>query len=111
MQASIIISAIAMTFIIGIRYLITSGAFAWVTKRRYPQLYQGLGPQIRREIGWSLASAAIYGVPAGIAAWGWQNMGWTQIYSDILAYPLWYLPLSAFFTCSPMTLGFTGPTG
>jgi Delta7-sterol 5-desaturase len=94
MQFSIVISAIAMTLIIGIRYLITSGAFAWATSRRYPLLYAGLGPQIRREIIWSLASAAIYGVPAGIAAWGLQNAGWTKIYLDAHAYSLWYLPLS-----------------
>ena len=30
---------------------------------------------MKREIGWSLASAAIYGVPAGIVAWGWQERG------------------------------------
>jgi Delta7-sterol 5-desaturase len=94
MQLSIVISAIAMSLIIGIRYLITSGAFAWATSRRYPLLYAGLGPQIRREIIWSLASAAIYGVPAGIAAWGLQNAGWTKIYGQVHAYPLWYLPLS-----------------
>jgi Delta7-sterol 5-desaturase len=96
MQLPILISAIAMTLIIGVRYLITSGAFAWATKRRYPLLYAGLGPQIRREIYWSLASAAIYGVPAGIVAWGWQNAGWTQIYVDIGRYSLWYLPVSVF---------------
>src|SRR3546814_13097552 len=38
---------------------------------------------MRREIGWSLASAAIYGVPAGIVAWGWQARGWTRIYTDL----------------------------
>ncbi|MFN5820250.1 MAG: hypothetical protein ACK44Y_07430, partial [Novosphingobium sp.] len=58
-----------------------------------PGLYQGLGPQIRMEISWSLASAAIYGVPAGLVAWGWQQHGWTLVYTDFAAYPLWYLPL------------------
>src|SRR3546814_20653275 len=51
---------------------------------------------MRREIGWSLASAAIYGIPAGIVAWGWQAHGWTGIYTGVNAYPLWYLPLSLF---------------
>ena len=51
---------------------------------------------MRREIGWSLASAAIYGIPAGIVAWGWQAHGWTRIYTDIDAFPLWYLPVSLF---------------
>jgi Delta7-sterol 5-desaturase len=92
----ILLSAIAMTLIVGIRYLIVSGAFAWATRVRHRGLYAQLSPQIRREIGWSLASAAIYGIPAGIVAWGWDNRGWTLIHTDIHAYPLWYLPLSVF---------------
>lgn len=83
-----------MTLIVGVRYLIASGAFALATKVRHPNLYAGLDPQIRREIGWSLVSAGIYGVPAGIVAWGWQNHGWTQIYTSATDYPLWYLPVS-----------------
>ncbi|MDN3646817.1 sterol desaturase family protein [Pontixanthobacter aestiaquae] len=94
MLTAIIISALAMTAIVAVRYLITSGAFAWATKRVRPGLYDPLDGQIRKEIGWSLLSAAIYGVPAGIIAWGWQNRGWTQIYTDFADYPLWYLPLS-----------------
>jgi sterol desaturase/sphingolipid hydroxylase (fatty acid hydroxylase superfamily) len=83
-----------MTLIIGMRYLLSSGAFAWATRIIRPGLYAGLEPQIRREIGWSLASAAIYGVPAGIVAWGWDMRGWTQIYTHGAEYPLWYLPVS-----------------
>lgn len=90
------ISALAMTAIVAIRYLISSGLFAWASRRVRPGIYQGLDAQIRREIGWSLASAAIYGVPAGIVAWGWQNRGWTLIYSEPDAYPLWYVPVSLF---------------
>ncbi|KPL69147.1 sterol desaturase [Erythrobacter sp. SG61-1L] len=91
-----ILSALAMTLIVGLRYLITSGAFAWATHKVRPGLYKGLTPQIRMEIFWSLASAAIYGVPAGIVAWGWQERGWTKIYTAWNDYPLWYLPLSLF---------------
>jgi sterol desaturase/sphingolipid hydroxylase (fatty acid hydroxylase superfamily) len=83
-----------MTLIIGARYLLASGAFALATRLRHPGLYTGLTPQIRREISWSLASATIYGVPAGIVAWGWANRGWTRIYTDPNAFPLWYLPVS-----------------
>ncbi len=90
------LSAAAMTAIVGLRYLITSGAFAWATQRVRPGLYAGLGSQIRREIGWSLGSAAIYGIPAGIVAWGWQHRGWTQIYTETGSQPLWYLPVSLF---------------
>lgn len=91
---AIMLSALAMTLIVGVRYLITSGAFAWATRVKHRGLYAGLDRQMRREIGWSLASAAIYGVPAGVVAWGWREHGWTQIYSDVNAYPLWYMPVS-----------------
>lgn len=94
MAAALILSAIAMSVIVGVRYLISSGGFALATLARQPGLYNGLGPQIRREIGWSLASALIYGIPAGIVAWGWRSEGWTRIYTDVDALPLWYLPLS-----------------
>ncbi|MFM8498475.1 MAG: sterol desaturase family protein [Chakrabartia sp.] len=91
---SLLGSALAMTLIVGVRYLVTSGAFAWATRLRHPGLYAGQGRQIRREVFWSLASAAVYGMPAGIVAWGWQVHGWTRVYTDIGAYPLWYVPVS-----------------
>ena len=94
MTRAVLLSALAMTAIVAIRYLATSGLFAWLTHRVRPGLYIGRDAQIRREIGWSLASAAIYGVPAGIVAWGWQARGWTRVYTDPAAWPLWYLPLS-----------------
>ncbi|MDX3911068.1 MAG: sterol desaturase family protein [Sphingobium sp.] len=91
---SILLSAIAMSAIVAVRYLLASGGFALATRARHRGLYVGLDPQIRREIGWSLLSALIYGVPAGIMAWGWQAHGWTQIYSELHALPLWYAPIS-----------------
>ncbi|MCJ2183642.1 sterol desaturase family protein [Novosphingobium sp. 1949] len=87
-------SALAMTAIVGVRYLITSGLFALVTHRVRPGLYAGMNRQIRAEIGWSLLSAAIYGLPSGIVAWGWQAHGWTRIYTQASAHPLWWMPLS-----------------
>jgi Delta7-sterol 5-desaturase len=85
-----------MTVIVGVRYLLTSGAFAIATRIKHPTLYKGMRAQIGREIFWSLASAAIYGIPAGIVAWGWNNLGWTRVYGDAADYPLWYLPISVF---------------
>ncbi len=93
-MALALLSAVLMTLIVGVRYLLTSGAFACLTRRVRPGLYAGLNPQMRREIGWSLASAAIYGAPAGVVAWGWREHGWTQVYTDVAAYPLWWLPVS-----------------
>jgi len=92
--AAAAIAAAAMTGIVAIRYLLSSGAFAIATRFRRPGLYSGQSQQIAREIGWSLASAAIYGVPAGIVAWGWQTRGWSAIYSDPELYPWWWMPLS-----------------
>ncbi len=91
-----LLSALAMTLIVGVRYLATSGFFVWLTGQVRPGLYDKLKPQMNREIYWSLLSAAIYGIPAGIVAWGWDTHGWTQIYRGLAAYPLWYLPLSVF---------------
>ncbi|MEP3227212.1 MAG: sterol desaturase family protein [Parasphingorhabdus sp.] len=94
MFVAIIVSALVMTVIVGGRYILTSGFFAWLTQRVKPGQYDRLKPQISREIRWSLYSAAIYGVPAGIVAWGWQNAGWTEIYMQLDAWSLWYLPVS-----------------
>jgi sterol desaturase/sphingolipid hydroxylase (fatty acid hydroxylase superfamily) len=94
MLLAIVLSALAMTAIVATRYLASSGFFAWLTERRLPGRNRALGPQIAGEIRWSLASAAIYGVPAGVVAWGWQERGWTRITTDWSQYPLWYAPLS-----------------
>ncbi len=96
MTGAILLSALAMTATVALRYLATSGIFAWMTRRVRPGLYAQLKPQIASEIRWSLLSAAIYGVPAGIVAWGWQQHGWTRIHIGWNDYPLWYLPLSLF---------------
>jgi sterol desaturase/sphingolipid hydroxylase (fatty acid hydroxylase superfamily) len=89
-------SAAAMSAIVAVRYLITSGGFAWLTRLLHPHLYDSLGSQIRSEIKWSLLSASLYGVPAGILLWGWDNFGWTKLYWEPSHYPLFWLPLSIF---------------
>jgi len=91
-----IVSALAMTAIVAVRYLLASGGFALATRKVRPGLYDPLRKQIGAEIRWSLLSAAIYGIPAGIAAWGWREHGWTRIYTDLADFPLWYLPVSLF---------------
>ena len=94
MLEAIVFAAGAMTAIVAARYLATSGGFALATRIRRPGLYAGLGRQIGREICWSLASAAVYGIPAGVVAWGWQARGWTRLYTDPHRWPLWWMPLS-----------------
>jgi Delta7-sterol 5-desaturase len=94
--AIIFFSVLAMTLIIALRYLAVSGCFALATRLRRPGLYAGMGRQMRRELGWSLLSALVFGIPAGVVAWGWEHQGWTRIYTDVHEWPLWYLPLSVF---------------
>ena len=91
---AILVSVLSMTAIVAARYIASSGLFAWISARRVPGIHDKLGAQMRREIRWSLVSAAIFGIPAGIVAWGWQERGWTQIYEDWSLYPLWYAPIS-----------------
>lgn len=94
MTGPLFFAVFAMSVIVGTRYLAVSGGFAWLTEWRFPGLYSGRRDQIRKEIGWSLLSALIYGAPAGLLAWGWQERGWTRIYRNVSDYPLWWLPLS-----------------
>lgn len=94
MASALLLSVVAMTIIVAVRYLAVSGGFAWLTGRRFPSLYSGRSGQIRDEIKWSLASAVIYAAPAGTLAWGWQRHGWTRVYTEMADYPLWWLPLS-----------------
>ena len=91
---AIILSALAMSAIVAVRYALASSGFALLTRARRPGLYVGLDAQIVREMWWSLASALIYGVPAGVLAWGWRAHGWTRVYLDLHAWPLWWWPVS-----------------
>lgn len=96
-------SLVAMSLIVAVRYLAVSGLFAVAARRWRPDVYAPADPgraarlarQIRREIGWSLLSAILYGLPAGLVAWAWQAHGLTRIYSDVSAHPVWWLPVSA----------------
>ena len=103
------VSMLAMTAIVGLRYAAVSGGFAWLTRRRFPGLYRGLGPQMRREIGWSLASAAIYGAPAGLLAWGWQAHGWTRVYPIFPLMAIGGFPSRSWSICCCTMPGSTGP--
>lgn len=91
---ALLIVSLAVSVIVALRYFLASGLFAWATARRRPGLYQGKERQIRREIRWSMLAALIFGTPAGIVYWGWNHHGWTQLYTDPLAYPVWYMPIS-----------------
>ncbi|WP_090199485.1 sterol desaturase family protein [Erythrobacter sp. HL-111] len=93
---ALLFASFATSVMVALRYFLAAGLFSWLTERVRPGLYAAQGAQIRREIGWSLTAAAIYGAPAGLMLGSWRHLGWTRIYTDFTALPLWYLPLSAF---------------
>lgn len=96
-MTAVLASLAAMILIVATRYLAVSGFFAWLTARVHPGLHDGarMRRQVRREIGWSLLAAAIYGAPAGLAMWAWQAKGWTRIYTDAGQHGWLWLPASA----------------
>lgn len=89
-----LLTILAMTMIIAVRYLVVSGGFAFITRLARPGIYAGerMARQIRAEIGWSLIAAVIYAVPAGMAVYLWQAHGLTRIYTDAGTFPLAWLP-------------------
>jgi Delta7-sterol 5-desaturase len=89
-----LLSMLAMTLIVAVRYVAVSGGFAWLSERVRPGIYAGerMARQIRAEIGWSLSAAAIYGIPAGLAAYLWQAHGLTRIYTDPSQHGWLWLP-------------------
>lgn len=91
---AVVFSVLAMIAIVAVRYLLVSSGFDRLTRARHPGHYDGQRTQIRREIGWSLVSAAIYGVPAGVLAYGWRVHGWTQVYIDLGERSIWWVPTS-----------------
>ena len=103
-QTALAVSLIGMCLIVAVRYLAISGLFHLSSRKLRPDVYVPADPkkaarlarQIRREIGWSLSAAVLYGLPAGVAAHMWATQGLTKIYSDPNAYPLWWIPLSVF---------------
>ncbi|EMD83074.1 sterol desaturase family protein [Pacificimonas flava] len=93
LQLAILI--LAMTLIVGARYLAVSGLFAAITARARPGLHGSARSrrQQRAERRWSLIAAFIYGAPTASAIWRF-HAGGTAIYTDLSAYPLWWLPAS-----------------
>jgi Delta7-sterol 5-desaturase len=100
MVANLAIAALLTSAIVALRYLALSGVFAAITARRHrtvladPARAARRRRQVRREIGWSLLAAVIYGAPAGIVGWLYSERGHTLLYADAAAYPLWWLPAS-----------------
>ena len=108
MAIALILSALAMTLIVAVRYLLTSGLFAAWTARRFPAAGRA-GAADPREIGWSLASAAIYGIRRG-GRLGLAGARLDRIYSDA-AILRGGCRRRCSSTCWFTMRGFTGRTG
>ena len=87
--------------IIFMRYLILSGIYHFIffrlfRKRFKKNILNSRTPrksQLRREIKSSLYSAVIFGAVGVFILILWQ-LGYSQIYLDLIAFPIWYFPLS-----------------
>jgi hypothetical protein len=79
--------------IVAVRYVAASGLFAWLTARRAPRDIRIPSGQIRREIGWSLVAGDLWRACRGHRL-GLATHGWTRIYADPHAWPLWWMPAS-----------------
>jgi lathosterol oxidase len=49
--------------------------------------------QFRKEMAWSTVTAVIFAVAGALTVLLWQK-GFTKVYTDMQAYPLWWLPVS-----------------
>jgi lathosterol oxidase len=83
------------------RYFLIAGLFhvlfyAWFPKRwlqRKINTRKYKQDQFKKEIGWSMFTAALFAVAGSITLILWQK-GFTKIYLSLQDYPLWWLPVS-----------------
>ncbi len=98
---TVLLLTLILFLIIAVRYFIVSGLYHYTT---YVLLRKVLRSrildhsavakiQIRSEIYYSVLSAAIFAV-FGIGTYWLWDQGYTAIYLDASAYPIWYIPFS-----------------
>jgi lathosterol oxidase len=84
--------------IIFVRYVTVAYLYNYIlraiTKSTY-NIYKEKGSQIKKELKWSFLSSVVFCVYGGFSFWAYQQ-GWTKIYVEVSAYPLWYFVLSIF---------------
>lgn len=93
-------AAVVFAVVIG-RYFLIAGLFylvfykwqkdKWQPRKINTRDYKP--DQFRKEVKWSMITAAIFSVTGAAMALLWQK-GYTKIYDDVAAYPLWWLPVS-----------------
>ena len=96
-----LVSLVLIFAIVYIRYLLLSGFYQWLVfkifdrgnKERILFSPKNNSKQIKRELVLSSYSAIIFSMMGMILLVLWQ-LGFTQIYTDIHEFPLWYIPIS-----------------
>jgi Delta7-sterol 5-desaturase len=92
--------AAAFLFVIG-RYLLVAGLFFMIFYRWFPEKWHKRKinarayrkDQFRKEVLRSTVSAGIFALSGALILLMWQK-GFTRVYIDVHAYPLWWLPIS-----------------
>jgi sterol desaturase/sphingolipid hydroxylase (fatty acid hydroxylase superfamily) len=96
-----LVAFIAFFIVIMGRYLFIAGIFYTIFYIWFPKKWRdrklcarSYKPgQLQNEIRWSIISAAIFSVFGIISLWLWIA-GYTKIYSNVLQYRIWWLPVS-----------------
>ena len=100
---TILVLVLLLFLIIVVRYFLFSGVYFYTTyKLLRSKLYSRIldhkpvpAKQIRSEIFYSIISAGIFAIFGVGTYWLWDE-GYTAVYSDLNAFPTWYIPISIF---------------
>jgi sterol desaturase/sphingolipid hydroxylase (fatty acid hydroxylase superfamily) len=92
-------AVVVFAVVIG-RYFLIAGLFyavfykwdkdRWQQRKINERAYKK--DQFRKEVGWSMITAAIFAVSGALLGLLWQK-DYTKIYTDVHAYPLWWMPI------------------
>jgi len=103
--SAVLLLTFTLFIIIFIRFLIVSGVYHYtffiLFRKKFDKRILDHTPlkkkQLFKELYWSAISGLIFAFFA-ISIYLLWSMGFTAIYLDINAYPLWYLPIGVFIT-------------
>ena len=103
--SSFLLTMLVLYLFITGRYLIVSGIFylffyrwfkiKWANKKIGTKEYTR--KQFNREIKWSVISAICFSFTGTMIMLLWQ-LGYTRIYTEVNAYPIWWMPISLFIS-------------
>jgi len=96
-----VLATIVFFIVVVGRYFLIAGLFHTIFYIWFPKSWQQRKintrnykkDQFKKEISWSTLTAALFAVAGSITLLLWQK-GYTRIYTNVHAYPLWWLPVS-----------------